>query len=834
MLTVIIGAALALPWPGIIVNIPVSKSSINHEIANAYLVVTPGVFRSFLADDSDSRPDYPQLFEDERIIGPSRAQHENIRNFGGGVFALNNGHLRFSSSDNSNPIGNQRSYVLKAYLENKIILILAAVLLFFYPQSQSYFLSDSPNRRSNHSLIRRLSSSALSAGFLAIISAGLIDLVVRFATVARIDWTGKSVAFFLLASTAICFWRLVFDYLFALHNSIRANRLTQRLLSRLGVLTLIAVASAWFSILWIKFQPVADYSDTVALSLWKAGIYTPVDGSIQAYAFSGIPLLLPSVFAGLASFSGISILDLHVAFSAVAFGVAITSAVMLPAMLARSPWAGAISLPIATGGWLTTAHLGYPYLLFSPTLLLGTWGLGMACATLVTWLLLPRTRFSVVATFAAIGVSACVHLTYGAIVFAIVLMAEALRCIGPNWRREAVTLAMGLAIFLTVVSPQLFEMFRSIPLASAVQPAITQDWWRLMAFRKPFHVFIWGENGVASGAGWLLLVSILLWLNLATYATRLLLVRLGSVIIVTTGLLMVSYIVVEVLPTPRLAGMVLSRGSLLLLFLISGIVAALPFMAARAWWQNQNPKDAWRVIFLMVGLIGYMLPTASIIAKSIVGSAYLLAALIPHVGINRVYSARTVAAFIIIPLMGGLGWTLTQIPEKLQVQENIMPKAPPHDWQQLTSFLREKSDRSQMVLMPPYPYATSTAQRSWPLDYMYSGVSVYLTSLATYEIRILKTIYGVDISNIEPSSIPKFIAASGGILCLYERGYNNLISDADRIMSLRSEWPSLGYVVGFKRGVMPYEWGCDPFNGSPLNFPILFENDSYIIYTIPH
>lgn len=118
------------------------------------------------------------------------------------------------------------------------------------------------------------------------------------------------------------------------------------------------------------------------------------------------------------------------------------------------------------------------------------------------------------------------------------------------------------------------------------------------------------------------------------------------------------------------------------------------------------------------------------------------------------------------------------------------------------------------------------------MDYLYCGYSVYLPRMAGYEMRTLKTLYGIDINQREPSDIRAWVSARGGVQCLFERGYRDLIADPDRVSALRAEWPKLGLVVSFKGGVIPHEWVCGPVDVPPLGYPAVFENDAYILYSI--
>jgi hypothetical protein len=53
-----------------------------------------------------------RLLEDDRYLGPSAADHESIRRQGGGCFSHWGSTVMFSTSDNSSPVSNGRTYTL--------------------------------------------------------------------------------------------------------------------------------------------------------------------------------------------------------------------------------------------------------------------------------------------------------------------------------------------------------------------------------------------------------------------------------------------------------------------------------------------------------------------------------------------------------------------------------------------------------------------------------------------------------------------------------------------------------------------------------------------------
>jgi hypothetical protein len=84
-----------------------------HETGHSYMVKqdfdTPG--------DTSNAPKGSNLkiYEDGVALGPAHSQHADIRQFGRGRYSHWEDALYFSSSDNSNPLTNQRRYTYRSY-----------------------------------------------------------------------------------------------------------------------------------------------------------------------------------------------------------------------------------------------------------------------------------------------------------------------------------------------------------------------------------------------------------------------------------------------------------------------------------------------------------------------------------------------------------------------------------------------------------------------------------------------------------------------------------------------------------------------------------------------
>lgn len=83
-------------------------TEIEPETGNCYTATLPGRLLTDL--ESASRL---LLFEDDRPLGPPHAPHDTIRREGGGCYSHWGTQLYFSTSDNSDPRRNGRSYVVR-------------------------------------------------------------------------------------------------------------------------------------------------------------------------------------------------------------------------------------------------------------------------------------------------------------------------------------------------------------------------------------------------------------------------------------------------------------------------------------------------------------------------------------------------------------------------------------------------------------------------------------------------------------------------------------------------------------------------------------------------
>ena len=106
-----------------------------------------------------------QLYEDGKELGPAHSLHDDIRSAGGGRFShwgngLGNGCVIFSTSDNSDPRRNGRTYVARFTAVPGLPLFALAIAVWFVSFARLYWISDWC-RRVVAIILRTINSHAL-------------------------------------------------------------------------------------------------------------------------------------------------------------------------------------------------------------------------------------------------------------------------------------------------------------------------------------------------------------------------------------------------------------------------------------------------------------------------------------------------------------------------------------------------------------------------------------------------------------------------------------------------------------------------------------------------
>ena len=109
-------------------TLSLSPASIQPELGVAHFAAIPfegALYR--LKSDSGANPSAStlQLFEDGNPLGPAHSMHGDVRAFGQGRFSHWGDVVRFSASDNSNPVVNGRRYTIRARrtLSNRFVVL---------------------------------------------------------------------------------------------------------------------------------------------------------------------------------------------------------------------------------------------------------------------------------------------------------------------------------------------------------------------------------------------------------------------------------------------------------------------------------------------------------------------------------------------------------------------------------------------------------------------------------------------------------------------------------------------------------------------------------------
>ena len=91
----------------------------------------------------------------------------------------------------------------------------------------------------------------------------------------------------------------------------------------------------------------------------------------------------------------------------------------------------------------------------------------------------------------------------------------------------------------------------------------------------------------------------------------------------------------------------------------------------------------------------------------------------------------------------------------------------------------------------------------------------------------IRSIYGVDFGDM---SLSEAVAFYDNRSCVLERGY--LGHGWDSVLEVMRLFPALTHVVAIQPGATPLLWSCGAFEGEPLDLPVSYENQTYIVYDV--
>lgn len=598
----------------------------------------------------------------------------------------------------------------------------------------------------------------------------------------------------------------------------------------LAITLCVAIVFAWLTAIGRPDIRIVTSADSMVPAAILAGEIIAVQGSLMAAALDGLSFLAPHVFHGLARLTGIGLVEAHIAGWAISVVCAAGVLGMVAARLAGSIWAAPLLLIALPFSRVHEASIGYPLLAFEPRLQTGAMGQSLALCIWGAWLVYARSPRRHYAACLLAGGLFNLHPGYGLGLIAILALGALLERL-PAVRPAVMTAAVGLGISLLGATPLLVSMLT--PDGGPNATFDETDWWALMAFRKPFHVFIWDH---AAFSRLVVLLALLMSLGLMAYRQfpkgvpdRLLATVAIGAIAAATG-----FVSVEILPWPRLAGAVPSR----VLFLVT--TAAVLMICTLAFRQRTSMAGAMLLSalalshFISLGNAQVVALIMLVVVPAVLmhvehGSRHRLADRMTSVLQRWNLVAASVTAAAVVALLCS---AIAEAQRRIDARMDRYPDS----WNAVMDWMRTSTPKEALFLMPPYPYAVYLSRRSNLVDYYYIGVSVYVFNLVPRELALLRKLYDVELHGQSPEQVAQHIAAEGGILCLLEKGYRRLISTEDRLRTTKKHFPRLDFALGFKPGTLPPEWTCGPHLHAVLDLPIAFQNDKYVVYdlrTIP-
>ena len=827
---------------GFTISIDLAPTRIDPEIGNAYQARTRfnrnPLFQ--LADDSaTARFRAPRLTEDGQVLGPGRQLHETLRKAGSAGFALNGDVLRFARTAGGDPRSNGHRYRVVAAVQPSplftALAVLAGLSLWHRRVVRRADVTLQPHRRT------------ATVGLAAAAAVAACGLLARHPLVPELS-AG------LLALLLVCIYLLARDDAAnTLGVGLRAlvAEATNRYAPATFACLLFGVAaSGWYASLWWTQPPDPNNTDVLAVALWRAGELVAPPGTVQAASYPYLQMQLPAVMAFLQRTFALPLEYSHQIFSGVFAAIAVSAMALVTLKVsgARGYLASVsavLAFAVFAQSWLTKLNVGYPILLASPNFLLGTWALAAALMVWAGWLTATCRRRAVWVYPALAGLIFDLHSTYGLIVIGILLTGEALVALCAQERVSALRRLLPCVVaFVLGALPSIVSLVEFAHVAPAmISPA--QDWWTLMAFRKAFHIFLWGsESGIQPGLALIALTWTSITLALRPFLPREQTLRLTATLLASAAFCTAAYAVFAVVPTPQLVGLVLTRAAILPLCVLPALAVAHVVLCLRAWAADRAPLAAVRLALAAVAAAVLALPgTGGDHAQLAVltSGAWLLSAALPWLRAAaavpaiyvRNYLQAIPSAVVASVSVIALATPVLLLPAKWQATLASMSPTPGRSWTSVTDFVRAHVPHDQMVLMPPYPYAMVSSRHVNPADYSQLGISVYAQWLVPLEFQNLKALYDLDLRQFTPSTMPSYLNAQGGILCLVERGYVALTSSEARLRQLRTLYPTLHYVVGLRPAVTPMQWSCGPAAAQLLSLPQVFANDIYVVYRLP-
>lgn len=613
-----------------------------------------------------------------------------------------------------------------------------------------------------------------------------------------------------------------------------------RLHTILAVATCLVGIAVWGSSLWLMAPPDPNYSDTIAPSLWYAGKLAAPVGTLQHSLFPQLPLLLPRILGALDQSWALSVELAHDVLAGLFLVCGLGAIGILAVRLSSARGYGAafvaiLAIVVFLQSWVTALNVGYPLYVQYPSHLLGSWGIAASLFVWVIWITSGQTLVNLLICAGLAGLLTNLHATYGLIVIGIILTGISIEALIARKLAPALQRIVSAIFFFSLGAlPQGLLILYQLPPASLPTGVPDTAWWTLMSFRKPFHIYLWGPGGIVQPLCWILAFWCALIAALSSRISAIYTYRLIATGVAVTIFCAIAYAAFAIVPIPALIGAVLSRSALIPMAAIPALAATLTILCLRSWNEQQNTLNALRLILASLTSALLALPIASDFVKA----SSLIALVATTILMYLPDAAPTVAVRRTTRLPGtalavlAVAAPFLMLPAKWQGALAMMPRHPGTSWAQVTDYVRNVIPRDQIVLMPPYPYATVSSRHINPADYGYMGYSVYARGLVALEINQIELLLKINLLNFSPQTIQTYVAKNGQILCVFEKGYVKLTSDISRLHQLRSQYPSLHYFVAIKPGATPAQWTCGPAETQTLDLPRVFENDTYVVYQL--
>jgi hypothetical protein len=598
-----------------------------------------------------------------------------------------------------------------------------------------------------------------------------------------------------------------------------------------------AVLSLWARAL-IQQAPNYNYADTFGPTLVELGELTLVPSSAVTWFYGGAQMVLPRLIGIACRTLQVTPEFMHTAITVVTLVVGLGGLGAAASRIAGSRWAASLTIIAIPFAWPFALNVGYSAPFWTGYHVAGYWGLGWTCAVWGVWFRSPARGRLAAVPFALAGLEFLAHPTWAIVALTVLGLGELIEIAVAADRGAALRAAAArIAVALLIASPQVVLI-----VANLRQPVAAADlagWWPLIQFRKSFHFYLWDDFIAYARFGLLALLMMLattvVWPSLDAVSRR----RAIATSLAVAVLLLTAYLVMEVVPIRALSSLVLTRAGALLsavsiVFIVAATVASgiASRVTAVALWVAllavAIPIDG-TPYSTVAQRFSAMMPVV-VRATGNFSLSLVVTALAVVVGVAFRRKAVPVQPSRILPIVAAIVIAVLTVAKLPLVPRAQAPSSA--TWDALTTYLREQTPRDSLVMMPPYPYSIASARRSFVQDYSLLAAAVYNPPMTPFELDVLRNVYEVDIDGLSHDQIKELLAKNGGILCFLERKYRALVASEARMRAVKTAYPSLSFVVGFKPGVTPLEWTCGAYDGAVLPLPIAYENAEYVLYDV--